>query len=166
MKLIDLGDGIYTKVDDIDYDRVMAFGAIHEWHPTLLRSGLYVQAHWQDEDGWHRVYLHRFILGLTDPKILGDHKNHDTLDNRRENLRPATISQNHANSKKTWKSGGPSSSRFRGVSKNRKKWRAYIRVDGEKFDLGGFDREEDAAKEYDKAALTYFGEFASLNFPV
>lgn len=44
-----------------------------------------------------RVSMHRLILGLVDPKDKTDHRNHDGLDNRRENLRKATHAQNHQN---------------------------------------------------------------------
>jgi hypothetical protein len=40
---------------------------------------------------------HRYILGLTDPSVTGDHINHDTLDNRRSNLRACTIGENNQN---------------------------------------------------------------------
>jgi hypothetical protein len=44
------------------------------------------------------IKLHRFILGITDPKVKVDHKNHNGLDNRRENLRDCTQAENGANS--------------------------------------------------------------------
>ena len=59
----------------------------------------------------------------------------------------------------------PSASRFRGVWFNQpqKKWIAQIGVDRKPVLLGGFDREEDAARAYNQAAKEYFGEFAHLN---
>jgi len=92
-----------------------------------------------------------------------DHKNHDTLDNRRSNLRKCTYRQNSAN---------------RGISKNNvcgykgvywntghRKWLARIGVDGKKLCLGDFNSKLEAARAYDIAALRYHGEFAFLNFP-
>jgi hypothetical protein len=95
--------------------------------------------------------------------FLVDHKNLNTLDNTRTNLRLATRSQNMFNRNKI-KSN--TSSRFRGVcfDKRRKKWCAYITVEGKRIWLGTFDNEIDAAMAYDAAAKKYHGEFARLNF--
>jgi hypothetical protein len=95
--------------------------------------------------------------------LLVDHRNNDGLDNRRENLRLATPSQNSCNSRRD-KSN--TYSRFRGVSfsKRKQKWFAAIRANGRKLWLGYFNNELDAAKAYDNAARRYHKEFARLNF--
>jgi HNH endonuclease len=92
-----------------------------------------------------------------------DHINGDCLDNRRENLRKATRSQNMANQPKI---GGTWSSHYKGVTwfKQRQKWRAQIKIEGRNHHLGLFINEDDAAKAYDEAAFQAFGEFAHLNF--
>lgn len=108
--------------------------------------------------------LHRLILGLTDPKIQGDHRDGNGLNNTRQNLRAATHSQNSWNSKR--RSGG--TSQYRGVSwdAERAKWIASIsREDGKgRKHLGRFDNETDAAHAYDTAASSRYGEFARANF--
>jgi hypothetical protein len=105
--------------------------------------------------------LHREITNA--PKgLLVDHRNGDTLDNRRTNLRLATASQNMQNVKKKKNT----SSRFIGVSfiKSAGRWAAQIRAQGRDRWLGTFVNEIDAAKAYDTAAKKYYGEFARLNF--
>lgn len=91
-----------------------------------------------------------------------DHKNHNKLDNRKENLRFCTNSQNHANAPKQKREDA--TSKYKGVGRKRNKWRARIEVEGRQKSLGSFAREDVAALAYDMAATRYFGEFACLNF--
>jgi len=97
------------------------------------------------------------------PERLVDHKNRITTDNRWENLREATYSQNAANvSLKTSNTTG-----CQGVvwDKARGKWRVQIRIDGRKTNLGRFECVDEAIHVHDTAALKAFGEFANLNWP-
>ena len=89
-------------------------------------------------------------------------KNHNELDNRRDNLRRCTPLQNMQN-QRPHRNG---SSAFKGVcwNKKREKWQVQIRWEGHKKHLGYFDNEIEAAMAYDIVAVRYFGEFASLNF--
>jgi len=95
--------------------------------------------------------------------LLVDHRNTNSLDNRRFNLRLATPSQNSCNSRRD-KSN--TLSRYRGVSfsKRKNKWFSAIRANGKKLWLGYFDSEYDAARAYDTAAKKFHGDFAQLNF--
>jgi hypothetical protein len=87
-----------------------------------------------------------------------DHKNGDTLDNRRSELRFATNHQNAMNSKlrKNNKSG------FKGVSysASENRWIANICLHGKCKYLGGFDTREEAHAAYMRAAIEAAGEFA------
>lgn len=109
------------------------------------------------------IYLHQLTAGAVAGEEV-DHKNGDTLDNRRDNLRACKHSENGRNLKK-WST--PTSSCYKGVSfhKQSGKWRAYITLKGKQKYLGGFVIEEEAADAYDNAAAEFFGEFARLNFP-
>ena len=92
-----------------------------------------------------------------------DHVNKDTLNNKVDNLRWATRSENLQNSKKRKNT----SSRFKGVSRfkyHQNYWQASIRKNGKSIYLGTFSSDTAAAQAYDRAALKLFGEFASINF--
>ena len=105
--------------------------------------------------------LHRLVLGIEDTKVDIDHINGNGLDNRRENLRVCSRSQNMGNCKKH----ADGSSRFKGVcwNKNRNKWYARICLNYKPYPLGSYLNEEDAARAYNKAAIEKFGEFARIN---
>lgn len=108
--------------------------------------------------------LHRlawfYMMGVW-PKDNIDHINQIKTDNRWTNLRECTKSQNGANRPKQKNN----SSGYKGVGwrKDTKKWRAYIKCNGQMMDLGCFIDKNDAAIAYNKKALKLFGEFAYLN---
>ena len=88
--------------------------------------------------------------------MVPDHKNRNSLDNRRSNLRVATRSQNAVNSKNRKRPSGLP----RGVNFSGKKFSAKIRVDGVDITLGQFATAEAAGEAYLKARQQYCGEFA------
>lgn len=108
--------------------------------------------------------MHREILKVPDGMFV-DHINHNGLDDRKANLRPATSAENNRNRRKSTKR--KYHSRFKGVSwnKDQKKWSARILFNHNKKFIGYFEDETEAAKAYDEAAKLYHKEFAVLNFP-
>ena len=84
-----------------------------------------------------------------------DHINGDRHDNRIANLRPATRSQNHGNSRRP----RHNTSGFKGVTKVRNKWRAQITKNNRSIHLGTFNTPEAAHAAYCEAAQKLFGEF-------
>lgn len=167
MRTITLTRGLVAVVDDEDYALVAQF----KWFAVKSKETHYA-ARWlrtstgpryQHTAGGSRrqlQHMHSFILG-TAPGTWSDHRDGNGLNNRRNNLRPATPSQNGANRRKV--SG--KSSRFKGVTLlSSGKWRALITVKGKRKYLGdNFISEELAAAAYDRAASAAFGEFALLN---
>jgi hypothetical protein len=93
--------------------------------------------------------------------LVVDHKNNNTFDNRKCNLRILTSRQNSMNKS----SAKGSSSKYVGVSwrSDSNKWRSKIFIDGKHIYLGTFINEIDAAKARDVATLKYRGKIGKLN---
>lgn len=145
-------------IDEEDYAKISKY----EWQVANYGRGyLYAVSTFPDRSF---VQMHRFILNLNrDDKIEVDHKDHNTLNNQKSNLRLATKSQQHMNQKIR----SDNQVGYKGVS-----WRSppnkyivRITVDGKRIEVGRFDDKIEAAKAYDEAAIRYYGEFAYTNFP-
>ena len=134
-----------------DHDRI----APHKWR--VNKKG-YVCGRINEK----QVSLSRFIIEA--PKeFMVDHVNNDKLDNRRENLRLATAAENAKNMKKqTGKT-----SIYKGVYlvKATGKYRVTFVIDGKPVFLGAFEKEIDAAEQYDTYITQQNLKFHSLNFP-
>jgi hypothetical protein len=155
-----LGDGEWTIVDANVYYRL----GHYKWYlKGDGRNKFYAVRNIKTGPARTKLSnMHREIMN--EPKgFMVDHKNNDSLDNRKANLRAATRSQNCQNVPKRKNA----SSQFIGVSfsKEEKKWRSYITFKGKRIYLGYFHNEIDAARAYDAAARKYYGEFARLNSP-
>lgn len=160
MKTIPLTRGFCTKVDDDDYPFL-----IHWNWCVSENNGLFYAVRTQKVNGVkHTIYMHRVIAGAaTRQKV--DHKNHDTLDNQRSNLRVCEHWQNRGNTKLPVNN----SSGYKGVRRiqtERMKsvcYQAKINCRRREFSLGYFPTALQAAKAYDAAAIEHFGEFALTN---
>ena len=107
--------------------------------------------------------MHHMVIKIPDGMVI-DHINHDGMDNRSNNLRAATYSQNLYNRKKR---SGATYSKYKGTHwhKIHKKWAARITFEKKTIELGYYLSEIEVAKAYDRAAKKYHAEFACLNFP-
>jgi hypothetical protein len=146
---IELTKGKVAFVDDIDHHWLTQI----KWYfqePGYAGSDLF-----GGRKTKVKVLMHRLIL-LAPASATVDHINHDTLDNRRCNLRLATQSQQNGNRLSFF-----GSSRFKGVHRRQdgRKWVAQCHH----IHLGSFESEVDAARAYNKEARSYWGKFALLN---
>jgi hypothetical protein len=90
-----------------------------------------------------------------------DHIDMDPLNNRWSNLRPASVSQNRANTRaRRNNASGLKGVHFDRLTRSSKKWVAQIKHRDTKRFLGRFATKEEAHVAYAKAAATCFGEFA------
>ena len=157
---IPLGEGKFTIVEPVDFYQVNRFNwCAKENGPRTYAVRLVADLHNRTKI----ISMHREIMGAP-AGMLVDHRNRDTLDNRRENLRLATHSQNQFNKGKTSRK---TTSRVIGVffEKYSGRWVARTTVEGKRIWLGRFDDETEAARAYDRAAREYHKEFAQFNFP-
>ncbi len=123
----DIFSGRYATVDDEDYDMLIEISRV--WRP---HSDGYAYA--------KTLLMHRVILGLTDSKIHTDHKDHDRLNNIKENLVACSQAENNRNLP------------FKGYGKYKDKWRAWSRYDGKH--LGLFETEAAARQAIQQFELT------------
>jgi hypothetical protein len=107
------------------------------------------------------LLLHRYLTDCPKGKEV-DHINGNGLDNRKENIRICSRSQNVCNAKK-YKTGF--TSKYKGVCfrKPSNKYVAQIMIGKIRKGLGYFEKEIDAAIAYNNAAIKYYGEFARVN---
>jgi hypothetical protein len=159
-RIIALTQGQSTKVSTEDYDWLDQWN----WHALWSDHTKSFYAVRNRGVGKHRhlASMAREILGCG-PDEEADHRDRDTLNNTRENLRKATPLQNARNHRiqSNNKSG------FVGVSWYPKygKWRAVIYYHKKQILVGYFASKEEAVRARDKAAQKLYGEFAVLNFP-
>ena len=121
-----------------------------------------------NSDGYLRIMIdgrkyqsHRLaFLWMTGdwPKDEVDHIDGERMNNRWDNLREATQSQNQANSK--IKSTNTSGLKGASFHKQRQKWLAQIQINSRQRFLGYFDTKEEAHESYCSAAIKLQGEFA------
>jgi hypothetical protein len=148
--MIPLTQGKFTIVDEADAEAILNSG---KWQAQRTPRSFYAKR----SEGGVTIPMHAQIVGSK----WADHVNRNGLDNRRINLRPATAGQNLANKALTSRN----KSGYKGVSWSReaRKWRAQVTVDGWVTHLGWFPDPVEAARAYNQAAVEAFGEFAWLN---
>jgi hypothetical protein len=153
-RLIPLTQGQFSIVDAVDFDWLSQWKWCARWSKGAqsfyaIRKGL------QGET----VLMHRVILGLDKGNAMhGDHINHNTLDNRRSNLRAVNRSQNMCNRK----IHRNNTTGFKGVTfmKDRNLYVARIRKDGALKVLGYRSTAESAHLElYVPASEKYHGQY-------
>lgn len=150
----------YSYVDAEDADFSLLRWCLHNGYA----------AHYASLHGRQRMsLLHRDILermiGILPVGCETDHRDRNRLNNRRDNLRPATHAQNAHNRAAFKLTQG--SSQYKGVhwADDRACWVASISSNTKQVHIGRYGREIDAAIAYDTMAQKIYGEFAYLNFP-
>ena len=154
--LVPLTKGLATTIDDSDAERVSG----HVWRAhraTTARENWYAYT----KINGKKVYLHRFLTDA--PKGLDvDHIDGDGLNNRRENMRVCTRSQNNQNSIQFAKING-----YRGVcyhaDRKKMQFSACVWIKRKRIRLGYFATEELAASARDEGARRVYGDCFRAN---
>lgn len=151
MAEIKLPCGRVALIDDDNLQMTLPY----RWYADKRKRTVYVRGR-LTRDHVGGVYLHSLLTG----NVETDHINGNGLDNRRQNLRLCTQSENCLNAVKKGKT-----KRFKGVyfDARRGKWWSQLYI-GRKSHFGGYWATElEAAVSYDELALKYHGDFARLN---
>ena len=115
----------------------------------------YLYHHYREAGKRKCIMLHRLILNA--PKgVCVDHKDGNTFNNTRENLRLCSQSQNLQNRR------ARQNTHLKGITfrRDRNRWRARIKYNGKELYLGYYRTQEEAHAAYLEAARKYYGEFA------
>lgn len=160
MKTIPLSQGQFSIVDDEDYAELSK----HEWFADFNKhtNSFYAKRNVKvkNKSTSTIVRMHRIIMRA--PKGMHvDHINHNTIDNRKHNLRIVTNSQNQMNKKK--QTNNTSGVTGVGWHSRDKIWRAEISVDGKTKYLGSFILMDKAIEIRKAAEEKYFGKHSYNN---
>lgn len=157
MKIIPLTQGKVALVDDNDYEKLNQ----HKWYAHKA-SNFYYAVRMVNTTGGGRkhVGMHTEIIGIKTGYMI-DHRDGNTLNNQRFNLRHVTNRQNQQNRHT------PKASKYPGVTfrtgRKKIKWRARITVDKKVTHLGYFDSEIEAFKAYQIALREMVGDEFNVN---
>lgn len=155
ISLIPLTQGKYAIVDTEDYEYLSQW----KWQALEGIDTYYAVRKKKWGSRYKTLMMHRVILN-TPLGMDTDHRNHNGLDNRKQNIRVCTRAENRQNQRPQKKG----TSKYKGVRRPKNKWLAEIRTHSKSIHLGSYEIEIDAAKAYDAKAKELFGEFACTNF--
>lgn len=143
----------YFYFDLSDYEKIKEYS----WH---FGKDYYIKTDFRRNGVKKSVLLHRFILNAPSNMYV-DHINHKPNDNRRNNLRLVTCSQNMMNTKIRIDSGLG----IKGVHFNEKtnNYSPYISINNKRIHLGTYSILEDAIAARKEAEEKYFGEYSYAN---
>lgn len=140
----------FAIVDDEDYERLAKYKWVAYKGDCIARSTVFL---------YKRKFFSLASEIMNNHEQMFDHKDRDTFNNLKLNLRPCSHSQNMCNRSKRENT----ISKFRGVEKRKNKWKARISFNNKNYYLGLHFTQEEAALAYNIKAKELHGEFAQLN---
>lgn len=170
MKELPLSQGLVTLLDDVDYE----FFSQWKWYakriPRYRTPSFHAMRTAIIGGRQTTLTLHRVLMNCPKGMVV-DHRNHETLDNRRENLRVCTHADNmrniHPDSRCTRRRRSLHPDKYNGVFPSyckKKPFRVKFKLNAKEVHLGHFATVELAAKAFDQKAFE-LGWIELLNFP-
>lgn len=160
MKMIPLTRGLFAKIDDEDFNEISKYKWFAQFN--YCAGKYYAIRNIRGTNPRKKIKMHRQIMNAKKEQMI-DHKNSDTLDNQKDNLRICDKYQNVWNRRKIKNA----SSKFKGVYwyAPTKKWGARIGYKYKNIFIGYFKKEIEAANAVDNYAEKLHGDFACFNLP-
>jgi hypothetical protein len=157
---------LVALVDDEDCERLMEF----RWFATEGRRGaFYARRQWtlRNPDGTFQHFIREMQRDVLDPTMtalrsqVAGHKNHNTMDNQRHNLRWL----DHRGSMLNRRLFVNNSTGYRGVywKSGCRRFQAQLMSHGTRYNGGFFLTAEEAARAYNQLAIQHHGDLAQLN---
>lgn len=148
---------VVSFVDDDKFEYLSQFN----WNVSESKGNLYLVARQvYPDDKLRKVKIHQLVMWPYDSiNYVIDHKDRNTLNNTKDNLRLATWTENNHNRKPQSNKAVP----YKGVHRSYKGFRAEIMANGKRIGFGGFKTPEEAALKYNELARIHHGEFAYQN---
>lgn len=145
---IPLTKGQIALIDKEDFDKIKNYGWFAHYNK---RDDVF---HTYTNINNKHVIMHTLILNVSKGTEV-DHIDHNTLNNRKTNLRLCSDSQNNMNRRITSRN----TLGFKGVIKINEKYRAQIGVNNKTINLGTYNTAEEASRAYQEAAKKLHGNF-------
>jgi hypothetical protein len=157
---ITIQSGQEVLIDDADYSLLNNYGPSHVAGYSKNKGGALRSVYAPGKAYPDHIFMHTEIM-KPPPGSCVIHKNGNLFDNRRDNLEVITNSELKTRE-------GPrknNTSGYKGVSWNNqaRKWQVSIMDNGKRVMIGMFSNKEEAAQEYNDAALFYYGPSAFQN---
>lgn len=133
---------------------------VKKYHWKLTQKG-YVYTKINKDNS--SLYLHKYLINYVSGREIdeADHQDKNKLNNRIENLRECTRSQNQQNQLK--RTDREYTSKYKGVDWRDNQWRCRITANKIRVLIGYFDNEEAAGNAYNYCAKILHKEFACYN---
>lgn len=153
-----------VKIDTEDLEKIQSYNAAVQvkgnrnnqfMYPFILvRNGVNERGKTKHTS----LMLSRLIMNAS-PGMVVDHVNHDTMDNRKDNLRviaPTYNSKNRSGANKNSVSG------YSNVAFINGRWTVQLQIDGKNTVFGRFQEINDAIRMAEEMRNKYYGEFAGV----